>query len=1024
MFTVKTRIVSLLLVLVLAGTMLPLAAFAEDENAPAETAQSADADDGEADGGEVEVIDENAVGRHAQTGEIVATAAESDSNSYNKYYEKYQNESKPTEEIKIAAKDYVQNDGAELKVSSVDGKNDVLEWANVNGKVTWSVNVPKAGIYHILVSYRAREDEKINTNTHNFELQLDGQFPFESAERIELSKRWDNEEIKQDWQGNDILPSQNEIYSWLTSPINDSDGLFNEPLYFYFTAGTHEISLIGEKANIYIESFTLYNDKELPSYNDIKPSEADVKSSADALAEPLRIEGEAALYKTHQILQPTSDTSSYLTSPFDPVLKKYNTIGKGNWKYSGQTITWETEVPADGYYKISMRVRQNQLKGFYSTRRIYIDGEVPCKELDEYSFFYSLDWQNVTLQKKDADGNKEDMYFFLKKGKHTIAMETIPGAIGSTMRSLEDVLSDINTYYRKILMITGPNPDEYTDYDILNQIPDLKENFERIIKTLYDEKNKYETLAGVSGSEAATLQETAVILQKCLDKPRKIPLKLNTIKESISTLSSWMSDYRNQPLELDYIEVGTENTKYASTKQNGFVSFWYGIKSFIGSFYTDYTNLSEKSDSKGSITVWVQQGRDQAQVVKELVDSYFSPQYNIDVNVNLVTTGLTQAVLSGRGPDIALFSGGDYPIQLGARGKLVDITEFSDYKETMSRFADDIATLYTYNGSVYALPITQSFAVMFYRKDILSELGWQKPPKTWSEFISLVRDLQRSYLSAGLILPQTIETATNSQYSTTIESGHEFAMLLLQKGLNFYNDELTATTFDTLAATEVFETWTDFYTVFNFEQRYDAFTRFRTGEYPVVINNYSFYNQLYVSAPEIRGLWDMAVVPGTPRSDGTISHASNSTGAGAMIFTQENKSDEEYKKYKDTCWTFIKWFTSEEIQTLYGNKIEGIMGQMGRLETANKEAIKNLAWSNAELSVLEAARDELQEIPVIPASYTVTRNIMNAFRAVVNEYQNPRDTLITYNTDINEEIERKNEQLNIEIANTKKEGDK
>ena len=1010
MFTAKTRIVSLVLVILLAATMLPLSAFAMDEANPDGDGQLA--------------IDENAIGRHAQTGEIVDEEVAEDSHSYNKYFEKYKNEKKPMTQVVVMGKDYSASDGADLKVSSVDGKSDVLEWANVSGNVTWKFDVPETGIYHLKVSYRAREDEKINTNTHNFELKVDGDFPFESAERIELNKRWDNEEIDTDWQGNDILPSQNEIYSWLSSPIIDSDGLFNEPLFFYLTAGSHEITFIGEKANIFIESLTLYNDTELQSYADIKPSDDKIASSKDIVSEPIRIEGEKALYKTHQTLQPTSDTSSYLTSPYDPVLKKYNTIGQGNWKYSGQTITWQFDAPADGYYKINMRIRQNQLKGFYSTRRIYIDGAVPCSELDAYSFFYDLDWQTVTLQTKNATGEKEDMYFYLKKGTHTISMESVPGAIGETMRNLEDVLSDINTYYRKILMITGPNPDEYTDYDILHQIPDLEENFKRIIDTLYNEKNKYETLAGVSGSEAATLQETAVILQKCLDKPRKIPLKLNTIKESISTLSSWMGEYRNQPLELDYIELGTQGTTYAKTKENFFKSFWCGIQSFIGSFYTDYTNLSEQSDVEGSITVWVQQGRDQAQVVKELVDSYFSPQYNINVNVNLVTTGLTQAVLSGEGPDIALFSGGDYPIQLGARGKLLDITEFPDYKETMNRFADDIATLYTYNGSVYALPITQTFAVMFYREDILSELGWNNPPKTWDEFISLVRDLQRSYLSAGLILPMTIETATNSQYSTTIESGHEFAMLLLQKGLNFYNDDLTATTFDTLTATEVFETWTDFYTVFDFEQRYDAFTRFRTGEYPVVINNYSFYNQLYVSAPEIRGLWNMAVVPGTQRDDGTISHASNSTGAGAMIFTQDDMSDEEYKLYKETCWKFIKWFTSEEIQTLYGNKIEGIMGQMGRLETANKAALKNLAWSNAELAVLEAGRNELVEIPVIPASYTVTRNIVNAFRAVVNEYENPRDTLITYNTDINEEITRKNEQLDIEIKNANKEGDK
>jgi hypothetical protein len=51
------------------------------------------------------------------------------------------------------------------------------------------------------------------------------------------------------------------------------------------------------------------------------------------------------------------------------------------------------------------------------------------------------------------------------------------------------------------------------------------------------------------------------------------------------------------------------------------------------------------------------------------------------------------------------------------------------------------------------------------------------------------------------------------------------------------------------------------------------------------------------------------------------------------------------------------------------------------------------------------------EVPVIPASYGVTRNINNAFRETVNQYRNARDTLFWYDKDINEEIERKNKDL-------------
>ena len=50
-------------------------------------------------------------------------------------------------------------------------------------------------------------------------------------------------------------------------------------------------------------------------------------------------------------------------------------------------------------------------------------------------------------------------------------------------------------------------------------------------------------------------------------------------------------------------------------------------------------------------------------------------------------------------------------------------------------------------------------------------------------------------------------------------------------------------------------------------------------------------------------------------------------------------------------------------------------------------------------------------IPVIPASYAVTRHVKNAFRAVVNDHWNPGYSLSYYNKDINYEIERKNAAL-------------
>lgn len=58
--------------------------------------------------------------------------------------------------------------------------------------------------------------------------------------------------------------------------------------------------------------------------------------------------------------------------------------------------------------------------------------------------------------------------------------------------------------------------------------------------------------------------------------------------------------------------------------------------------------------------------------------------------------------------------------------------------------------------------------------------------------------------------------------------------------------------------------------------------------------------------------------------------------------------------------------------------------------------------------------DQLEEIPIIPSSYVVTRGIMNAFRAVVNDKENARETLRLYNIDINNEITRKRHNLGLD----------
>ena len=172
---------------------------------------------------------------------------------------------------------------------------------------------------------------------------------------------------------------------------------------------------------------------------------------------------------------------------------------------------------------------------------------------------------------------------------------------------------------------------------------------------------------------------------------------------------------------------------------------------------------------------------------------------------------------------------------------------------------------------------------------------------------------------------------------------------------------------------------------------------------PIVIQSYTFYNQLSVSAPEIKGLWDFTIVPGTEREDGTVDHTVNSSTSGALIFKKVPN--------RNAAWEFIKWFTSDDVQVEYGRTIEALLGPLGRFDTANLNAIQQLPWSTTEIAKITEQMNNTDEIPIIPASYATTRHTKNAFRAVVNEGQSPRYALTGYNRDINSEIERKNQEL-------------
>ncbi|MBS7369233.1 MAG: hypothetical protein KIG62_03675, partial [Oscillospiraceae bacterium] len=175
--------------------------------------------------------------------------AVSNANAYKNYIAKYTNASKPMEEVVIDVTKFEASNGANCEVVDFEGETDCVSWLDCEGSVTWNFEVKTAGLYNLEMFYYPVAGK--NT-TIEYELMLDGEYPFDEAKLTELDRYWKNKTaIDFDARHkNQKRPPQVEYDCWVTYPIKDKDGLINTPYFFYLEAGKHTLTLNGVKTNI------------------------------------------------------------------------------------------------------------------------------------------------------------------------------------------------------------------------------------------------------------------------------------------------------------------------------------------------------------------------------------------------------------------------------------------------------------------------------------------------------------------------------------------------------------------------------------------------------------------------------------------------------------------------------------------------------------------------------------------------------------------------------------------------------
>ncbi len=941
---------------------------------------------------------------------------------YFEYLEKYKSSAEEVSDVSVDVLTYVGSEGIKTETLTDDnGESHEGVTLIAGGEVEWTVEVPKSGFYNLKALYLPIKDKPINAEIRMY---IDGITPFTEATSISLGRLWKDvykEDVelneyghRYDASGNELSPDSVEVIRWREYILHDNDYMTDSDYLFYFEKGTHTIKFESQREAVNFASLTLSRPEGLISYKDYIAQDK-FKDAELYSGDFIKVEAENAHEHSERSLSMIADYSSASTSPSHPSEIRLNTIGGENWNKVGQWISWEVDVKESGFYTLSFKYIQNYVRGFRVYRTVMIDGAVPFAEFESMYFNPNNDWENYML----ADEDGEAYRVYLDKGKHTLTLKASLGPLVSPLQDLQGCINQLNADYLEIISVTGTSPDTLRDYNLDLELPHLIDSMKDVRKKLAKIEVELEEInGGVSGGMSAFISVMVKQLDKFIENPLEITTGLSAYKTNISSLSDMLTDMTNQSLLLDTIFVGGENKKdLPKPIANLWDSFVFGLRAFFASFVTDYnaygSDYSENSDTEyicEPISIWMSAaGRDQFNVLKSLIDDKFAPEYKIPVKVGLVPIGgaLTQAILAGVGPDACLYVDSSVPVNYSMRGSLEDMNQFNaenqydengnkrykyTFDEVKTWFYDSAFVAIEYfDKKIYGLPETQNFQMMFYRTDVLADLGID-PPETWVELRDQLNIIQRENMNIGI-------------------NSIPFATYLYQNGGSYYNEERSATNFNNQTAVDAFITFNRFYTEYDVPISYDALNRFRSGEYPIIMSGYAFYNNLTVGAPEIKGLWKMAPIPGTKNEDGTISRAEVCEGTVCVMI--------EGCDNKEQVWDFMSWWVSADTQATYGNNIEARLGAGGRYTTANLEAFDMLPWSYDDAQAIKSQWEHVTDYPKVPGDYYVTRMLNNAHRAVLYKAENPRAALVSYSKDMDKELKRKREQYGIDeiVAN-------
>ncbi|WP_241655868.1 sugar ABC transporter substrate-binding protein [Halobacillus litoralis] len=324
-------------------------------------------------------------------------------------------------------------------------------------------------------------------------------------------------------------------------------------------------------------------------------------------------------------------------------------------------------------------------------------------------------------------------------------------------------------------------------------------------------------------------------------------------------------------------------------------------------------NSSSEGDD-GTVTVWAM--GEEGKMLQDFSKKFEEEHSDLTVDVQAIPWDtahdkLLTAVASGDGPDVVQL-GTTWVPEFAEAGALLDLSEYMEDHPNFAKenYFDGSVSTMEHGDEVVGIPWYVDTRVLYYRKDLLKEAGYEEAPKTWDELKDAASKLaDRGEGSYGLDIDRNDQItpfifAWQNGYEADLEEGE----------LNF----------DTPEFKEAIKYYTSYFDegISQTQQGKDIVEAFKEGSKPMFFSGPWMINIINDQAPDLEGKWATAVMPSKE------TNTSSMGGSNLSVFESADNVEGALK--------YISFMT--EVDT-----------QMDWLEESNTLPSRTEAWEDSRM---------------------------------------------------------------------------